>query len=116
MSVAILTRAHLRLTVLARRPAASPATLPQRAACLLNLRLLRQHRYVKEAKVYCTGAVMTAERYMMHRKALLFAPDSAITEEILRPGKTQKEIKALGQQIPHFGQETWLSHRYEITG
>lgn len=56
-----------------------------------------------------------AEQYMMHRKGLLFAPDSPITHQILNsPNITPATIKSLGRQIPNFVQSTWELHRYDI--
>ena len=52
-------------------------------------------------------------RYMMHRKGLLFAPDSEITAEILLTSDA-REIKALGRAVPNFDEDIWRDERYDI--
>jgi ribA/ribD-fused uncharacterized protein len=52
---------------------------------------------------------------MMHGKALLFAPTSPITAQIMsKPAPSPKKIKSLGQQVPNFDQATWEKERYGI--
>ncbi|PGH21549.1 hypothetical protein AJ80_03109 [Polytolypa hystricis UAMH7299] len=58
-----------------------------------------------------------AEQFMMHRKALLFAPDDPITETILSPDSPSPhpaELRCLGRQIPNFSDSTWGQNRYQI--
>ncbi|RVD82351.1 uncharacterized protein DFL_006777 [Arthrobotrys flagrans] len=54
------------------------------------------------------------EQYMMHRKGVLFAPDSDATRDILAKGLHPAQIKALGRAIPNFDEDTWESNRYNI--
>lgn len=49
----------------------------------------------------------------MHRKGLLFAPDSDVTASILEEADP-KAIKALGRLIPNFDEETWKAKRLQI--
>jgi ribA/ribD-fused uncharacterized protein len=59
--------------------------------------------------------VNVINRYMMHGKALLFAPTSPITAQIMsKPAPSPKKIKSLGQQVPNFDQATWEKERYGI--
>jgi ribA/ribD-fused uncharacterized protein len=60
---------------------------------------------------------MYVSRYMMHRKALLFAPDSPITAQILavgQPAPHPRQLKKLGRQVPNFSDEVWKRERYGI--
>src|SRR5437764_9215514 len=50
---------------------------------------------------------------MMHRKGLLFAPDSPLLAEIMS-SDDPKEIKALGRRIPNFDEDVWKKERYKI--
>ncbi|KAI5787206.1 hypothetical protein EDC01DRAFT_617646 [Geopyxis carbonaria] len=53
------------------------------------------------------------EQYMMHRKGLLFAPDSPITLKILTT--TDPRIcKALGRKVPDFDPAVWERERLAI--
>ncbi|KAL3704714.1 hypothetical protein TMatcc_008386, partial [Talaromyces marneffei ATCC 18224] len=58
----------------------------------------------------------SAEQYMMHRKALLFAgPEDPITLQIQTGWKLRPSvIRDLGRQIPNFSEEAWQQNRYEI--
>lgn len=55
---------------------------------------------------------MTAEHYMMYRKALLFG-DSEAAQRLLsasNPG----EAKAIGREVKGFDQANWDTHRFDI--
>lgn len=54
----------------------------------------------------------TAEHYMMHAKALLFNDMNAAQRVLL--AKTPGEAKAIGREITHFDESTWLAHRFDI--
>jgi ribA/ribD-fused uncharacterized protein len=54
----------------------------------------------------------TAEQYMMHQKALLFA-DHEVAAEILKT-TAPKEQKSLGRQVRGFTQEVWEANRERI--
>ncbi|KAH8696317.1 hypothetical protein BGW36DRAFT_298041 [Talaromyces proteolyticus] len=58
-----------------------------------------------------------AEQYMMHRKALLFAPSSPITAQILAAGEPAphpRVLKQLGRQVPNFSENVWNNERMAI--
>lgn len=55
----------------------------------------------------------SCEQYMMHRKALLFAPSSSVAAEILSTDDP-KTLKALGRMVPDFEQEKWEEERENI--
>ncbi|KDN49764.1 hypothetical protein RSAG8_01829, partial [Rhizoctonia solani AG-8 WAC10335] len=60
-----------------------------------------------------TYSYENAEQYMMHRKGMLFAPDSHVTSAIL--GTTNpRDIKALGRMIPNFDGAVWKRERLNI--
>lgn len=53
----------------------------------------------------------------MHRKALLFAPDHPIANQILSPGKPAphpSKLRSLGRQIPNFDDKIWGQERLPI--
>lgn len=53
----------------------------------------------------------------MHRKALLFAPDSPITAQILaagQPAPHPHQLKKLGRQVSGFSDEVWKREGYGI--
>lgn len=54
-----------------------------------------------------------AEQYMMHRKGILFAPDSPVTSAILET-TNPRDIKALGRKIPNFDDIVWKRERMGI--
>ncbi|KAG9127962.1 hypothetical protein FRC07_006979 [Ceratobasidium sp. 392] len=54
-----------------------------------------------------------AEQFMMHRKGLLFAPDSPVTAAVLET-TNPRDIKALGRKIPDFDDEVWKRERMKI--
>ncbi|KAK2739020.1 hypothetical protein FQN57_006702 [Myotisia sp. PD_48] len=57
------------------------------------------------------------EHYMMHQKALLFAPNDAITQTILAPKGNvpdPRTLKQLGRKIPNFDEATWVQERTKI--
>ncbi|KAL1961247.1 hypothetical protein VTO42DRAFT_3193 [Malbranchea cinnamomea] len=57
------------------------------------------------------------EHYMMHQKAVLFAPSDPITTQILSPNSpvpSPRELKALGRQVPNFNEEVWIRERFGI--
>jgi ribA/ribD-fused uncharacterized protein len=56
----------------------------------------------------------TSEQYMMHRKALLFAPDSSYPALILAAKNDPKECKRLGRLIPGFDEAVWKRERERI--
>ncbi|KAJ5664258.1 N-glycosidase [Penicillium longicatenatum] len=52
-------------------------------------------------------------RYMMHRKALLFAPTHPITKRIYEGWKIHpRSLRSLGRQIPNFVDSVWEAERY----
>jgi ribA/ribD-fused uncharacterized protein len=56
-------------------------------------------------------------RYMMHRKALLFAPNDPTAHAILSPNSPAphpRVLRELGRKIPNFSEEIWEKHRFEI--
>ncbi|KAJ5938027.1 DUF1768-domain-containing protein [Penicillium verhagenii] len=56
-----------------------------------------------------------AEQYMMHRKALLFAPTHQITNQIYEGWKVHpRSLRNLGRQIPNFDDNLWRKERYAI--
>ncbi|CCX07227.1 Similar to Uncharacterized protein R617; acc. no. Q5UR67 [Pyronema omphalodes CBS 100304] len=55
----------------------------------------------------------STEQYMMHRKALLFAPGSPICDKILS-NSNPASIKKLGRQIPGFSDDVWERERENI--
>ncbi|KAI5818586.1 hypothetical protein BZA77DRAFT_305995 [Pyronema omphalodes] len=55
----------------------------------------------------------STEQYMMHRKALLFAPESPICDQILS-SHDPATIKKLGRQIPGFSEDIWEREREGI--
>ncbi|KAG8715632.1 hypothetical protein FRC11_002184 [Ceratobasidium sp. 423] len=60
-----------------------------------------------------TYSYENAEQYMMHRKGILFAPDSPITSAILET-TNPRGIKALGRMIPNFDETIWKRERLNI--
>lgn len=50
---------------------------------------------------------------MMHRKGILFAPDSPITSAILET-TNPRDIKALGRKVPNFDDVVWKQERMKI--
>ncbi|KAF8608905.1 hypothetical protein BDV93DRAFT_602780 [Ceratobasidium sp. AG-I] len=54
-----------------------------------------------------------AEQFMMHRKGVLFAPDSHITSAILET-TNPRDIKALGRKVPNFDDAVWKRERMNI--
>jgi len=58
-----------------------------------------------------------AEHFMMHRKALLFAPEDTITKEILSagaPAPHPRDLRTLGRKVPNFSDKIWVAERYAI--
>jgi len=55
---------------------------------------------------------LTAEHYMMVRKARLF-DDAPCAAQILA-ASTPKDAKALGRKVKNYSEAVWLSHREEI--
>jgi len=58
-----------------------------------------------------------AEQFMMHRKALLFAPDDPTAHAILSPNSPAphpRKLRELGREIPNFSDAIWHKHRFEI--
>ncbi|MCX4029844.1 NADAR family protein [Spartinivicinus marinus] len=55
---------------------------------------------------------LTAEHYMMYRKALLF--NDAKAAEILLAASNPGEAKAIGREVKGFEQSLWDAHRFEI--
>lgn len=55
---------------------------------------------------------LTAEHYMMFRKAMLFG-DVAVAEKVLQ-ARTSGEAKRLGREVRNFDQKTWVAHRFDI--
>jgi ribA/ribD-fused uncharacterized protein len=55
-------------------------------------------------------------RFMMHRKALLFAgPSHPISRELQKGWKLHpRDLRDLGRKIPNFTQEVWEQNRFEI--
>lgn len=55
-------------------------------------------------------------RYMMHRKALLFAgPSHPISQELEKGWKLHpRDVRDLGRKIPNFTQEAWEQNRFAI--
>jgi ribA/ribD-fused uncharacterized protein len=60
-----------------------------------------------EGKIY-----LTAEHWMMEKKALLF-DDFEIAQQILLV-KTPAEAKKLGRKVKNFSEEKWLEKRFEL--
>ncbi|KAH7339748.1 hypothetical protein B0J17DRAFT_656613 [Rhizoctonia solani] len=60
-----------------------------------------------------TYSYENAEQYMMHRKGILFAPDSPVTSAILET-TSPRDIKALGRMIPNFDDDVWKRERLNI--
>ncbi|CAE6511198.1 unnamed protein product [Rhizoctonia solani] len=60
-----------------------------------------------------THSYENAEQYMMHRKGVLFAPDSPVTSAILET-TNPRDIKALGRMIPNFDETVWKRERLNI--
>jgi ribA/ribD-fused uncharacterized protein len=50
---------------------------------------------------------------MMHRKGLLFAPDSGVTTDILLTSNP-RDIKALGRAVPNFDDAVWRAERCRV--
>ncbi|OXV06888.1 hypothetical protein Egran_05345 [Elaphomyces granulatus] len=58
-----------------------------------------------------------AEHFMMHRKALLFAPEDTITKKILSasaPAPHPRSLRMLGRKVPNFSNDVWVTERYTI--
>lgn len=55
---------------------------------------------------------VTAEQWMMYKKAILFN-DQAIATEILKCTNPRQQ-KSLGQKVKNFNEDTWKMHREEI--
>lgn len=53
------------------------------------------------------------EQYLMHRKGLLFAPTSAVTQEILETTNPRR-MKELGRQVPNYDDAKWAEGRYQV--
>ncbi|CAE6438396.1 unnamed protein product [Rhizoctonia solani] len=60
-----------------------------------------------------TYSYENAEQYMMHRKGMLFAPDSPITSALLET-TNPRDIKSLGRMIPNFDEDVWKRERLNI--
>ncbi|MEH6564495.1 MAG: NADAR family protein [Halopseudomonas sp.] len=66
-----------------------------------------------EVRFECNGIqFMTAEHYMMYRKALLFG-DSDAAQRVLN-ASNPGEAKAIGREVKGFDQEKWEACRFEI--
>jgi ribA/ribD-fused uncharacterized protein len=55
--------------------------------------------------------------FMMHRKALLFAPEDTITKKILSagtPAPHPRRLRMLGRKVPNFSDDAWVTERYAI--
>ena len=53
----------------------------------------------------------------MHRKGLLFAPDSPVTAQILAPNgpvPDPQKLKSLGRKVPNFDDRAWHKERFNI--
>ncbi|KAJ1304712.1 hypothetical protein OPQ81_005851 [Rhizoctonia solani] len=76
-----------------------------------------EHGYLSQwyASSFTDGihSYRNAEQYMMHRKGILFAPDSHITSAILETTNPH-DIKALGRMIPNFDETIWERERLNI--
>ncbi len=55
---------------------------------------------------------MTAEHYMMYRKAMLFDDREAVKK--LLAATNPGAAKAIGREVQGFVQETWQQHRFEV--
>ncbi|KAG9127964.1 hypothetical protein FRC07_006981 [Ceratobasidium sp. 392] len=55
----------------------------------------------------------SAEQYMVHRKGLLFAPNSAVTHDVLKVTNPH-EIRALGRKVPNFDEATWAKQKLSV--
>jgi len=55
---------------------------------------------------------LTAEHYMMHKKALLFN-DLSAAQNILN-ATTALKAKNIGREILNFNEDEWLKHRFDI--
>lgn len=55
---------------------------------------------------------MTAEHYMMYRKALLFEDQEAV-KNILE-ATNPSAVKAIGRKVRNFDQQVWEEHSFEI--
>ncbi|RPA86870.1 DUF1768-domain-containing protein [Ascobolus immersus RN42] len=60
-----------------------------------------------------TVTFANCEQYMMYRKALLFAPSSEITAQILTT-TNPRTLKSLGRKVPDFVEEVWVGQRFGI--
>ncbi len=66
-----------------------------------------------DAPFECEGnSFMTAEHYMMYRKALLF--DDCVAARRLLAASNPGEAKAIGREVKNFNQEKWDACRFEI--
>lgn len=63
--------------------------------------------FVDEQQTY-----LTAEHYMMAKKAELFSDNNAL--KVVLASKTPNEAKKAGRGIPGFDEDKWLQHRFEI--
>jgi ribA/ribD-fused uncharacterized protein len=55
---------------------------------------------------------MTAEHFMMYKKAVLFKDEKAAQR--LLAASNPGEAKAIGREVVGFNQQTWESHRFDI--
>lgn len=53
------------------------------------------------------------EQYTIHRKGLLFAPNSTITQEILKT-ISPAEIRSLGRRVPNFDDAIWKKQKLSV--
>lgn len=60
-----------------------------------------------------TFTYQNTEQYMMHRKGLLFAPNSSATHEILKT-TSPAELRSLGRRIPNFDDAAWTKQKISI--
>lgn len=66
-----------------------------------------------DAPFECEGKrFMTAEHYMMYRKALLFDDGDAVNR--LLSASNPGEAKAIGREVKGFNQAKWEANRFEI--
>ncbi|KAG9085346.1 hypothetical protein FRC06_003651, partial [Ceratobasidium sp. 370] len=72
--------------------------------------------YTQFKSTEANGSTFTyhsAEQYMIHRKGLLFAPNSSVTHEILKT-TSPAEIRALGRKVPNFDEAAWSKQKLSV--
>ncbi|KAJ1304415.1 hypothetical protein OPQ81_005563 [Rhizoctonia solani] len=60
-----------------------------------------------------TFTYQSAEQYLIHRKGLLFAPNSPVTHEVLKTN-SPAELRSLSHKIPNYDEAAWVKQQISV--